>query len=181
MSKIVGKVMHYKDMVMFGHYERSWLLKHVDNERPPFEVVNLDDITISQLKWWTKSIVMAKEGTKIPNPFSYTPRTFLSMFPDASGGLNGALAGAGSCFMTSAEQPWVYLPWPELVRLNKPNAHNDRFAFKTSTLEAFAALLGVVSEPDLVRNKTLLVYTDNIGFYYSYSNGHCFDVLSTNY
>ena len=172
MSKIVGKGTHYKNMVMFGHYERSWLLKCIDNERPPFEIINLDETTVSQLKWWIKSIIMAKTGTKIPNPFSYTPRCYLTMYPDASGGLNGALAGAGSCFWTSTEQPWVYFPWPELIRHNKPNSLNDRFAFKMSSLEAFAALMGLVSEPDLVRNKRLIIFTDNSGFYYSFANGH---------
>lgn len=172
LSKIVGKITHYKDMVMFGHYERSWLLKLTDNERPPFEVVRFDETSTRQLKWWIKSIIMAKVGTRIPNPFSYTPRVFLEMFPDASGGLNGALAGAGSCFLTSSQQPWVYLRWPDLIRFNRPNTFNVKFAHKMSTLEAFAALLGVVSEPDLVRNKRLVINTDNSGFYYSYLNGH---------
>lgn len=172
LSRIVGKITHYKDMVMFGQYERSWLLKLTDNDRPPFEVVNFDDISINQLNWWIKSIIMARSGTKIPNPILYTPRVFLEMFPDASGGLNGTLAGAGSCFLTSSKQPWVYMPWPDMIRLNKPNTYQVKFAHKMSTLEAFAALMGVVSEPDLVRNKRLVINTDNSGFYYSFLNGH---------
>ena len=172
LSKIVGKITHYKDMVMFEHYERSWLLKLIDNERPPFEVINLDDTTISQMRWWTKAIVIAKEGSKIPNPYTYTPRIFLEMFPDASGGLNGPLAGAGSCFLTSSCQPWVYLNWPPMIRFNTPNSYQVTFAHKMSTLEAFAALMGLVSEPDLIRNKSVVINTDNNGFRYAFLNGH---------
>ena len=124
---------------------------------PPFEVINLDDTTISQMRWWTKAIVIAKEGSKIPNPYTYTPRIFLEMFPDASGGLNGPLAGAGSCFLTSSCQPWVYLNWPPMIRFNTPNSYQVTFAHKMSTLEAFAALMGLVSEPDLIRNKSSII------------------------
>ena len=94
------------------------------------------------------------------------------MYPDAAGGLGPTRSGAGSCFLTSSDRPWIYLAWPTNIHKNKPNAAGIRFAHKTSTLEAAAALLGLCSEPDLVRNKRLVIFSDNDGFVKSYAKGH---------
>ena len=86
LSTIVGKLNHYKEMAKFGKWERSFLLALSDTERPPFETVHLNDLAKDQLRWWFCSIVIAKSGSLIPDPRSFTPRVFLSLFPDASGG-----------------------------------------------------------------------------------------------
>ena len=94
------------------------------------------------------------------------------MFHDASGG-NGAIgSGMGSWFRTSREQPWVQLEWPPLVRDGLRNSYGVTFSSKLTTLEGFAALVGLVSEPDLVRGKSVVIFTDNIGLCYAFSKGH---------
>ena len=173
MESVVGKITHYMVLIPFGKWERSWLLSLLEpGSRDPSGMVALTSLAKEQVKWWIRSVHLAEEGNRIPDPRRFSPRVFLSMFPDAAGGLGDKKLGAGSWFMTSNQQPWVYLPWPALVRDNEVNSAGVRFASKLSTLEAFAALMGLVSEPDLVRNKRVIIFSDNSGFVFSFLNGN---------
>ena len=171
-ATITGKLTHYQNMVLLGKWERTFILRYLDYNRPPYETVSLDKLALDQLRWWIKSINLAKNGSRIPDPRTYTPRVYLTLCSDASGGLSGALNGIGSCFMTGNKQPWCYMNWTANVRNNLPNRFNVKFAFKLSTLEAFAATMGLISEPDLIRGKRVVIETDNSGFVYAYANGN---------
>ena len=81
-------------------------------------------------------------------------------------------AGAGSFFLTSSQQPWIFLNWPAHIAFNGTNDDGVNFTRKMSTLEAFAAFLGFVSDPDLVRGKKVVIFTDNAGFFFAFLNGH---------
>ena len=173
LATLVGKLNHYKEMSVFGKWERSFILALSDTERPPFETVVLNDLAKDQLKWWFKTINMAKTGTSIPDPRIFTPRVFLSLFPDATGGGHGNNpSGAGSFFLTSYNQPWIFVNWPPHIAFDGSNDKGVKFARKMSTLEAYAAFIGLISEPDLVRGKRVAIFTDNAGFFYAFLNGH---------
>ena len=173
LATLIGKLNHYNQMCRFGKWERSFILNIMDQNKPPYESTPLGIIAQEQVNWWIRSINIARIGSQIPDPRSFTPRIYLRLYPDAAGGNNSNKnAGAGSCFLTSSNQPWTYINWPTIVLKNQPNSRGVRFAHKLSTLEAFAALVGFCSEPDLVRNKVVVIFTDNIGFCYSYENGH---------
>ena len=171
-ERICGKINHYHLMAKFGKFERSWILELTEGGTSRPEMIRITKLAREQAQWWIKSINLAKVGTRITDPRTFVPRTFLSMFPDASGGLGPSRSGAGSCFLTSRERPWIYLPWPANIHKNKPNSAGECFAHKTSTLEAAAALLGLCSEPDLIRNKRVVIFCDNNGFVMSYAKGH---------
>ena len=171
-ERICGKINHYHLMAKYGKFERSWLLELTEGGASRPEMVKITKLAREQAGWWIKSINLCKQGTRIRDPRAFTPRTFLAMYPDAAGGLGPTRSGAGSCFLTSSDRPWIYLAWPTNIHKNKPNAAGIRFAHKTSTLEAAAALLGLCSEPDLVRNKRLVIFSDNDGFVKSYAKGH---------
>ena len=168
---MIGKITHYMPLVKFGKFERSFLLRYVDNERPPWELVHFDHEARKQCEWWIRSIGMTKQGVKIPDPRTYWPRVYVELCPDASGGEGSKLAGAGSCFMTASNQPWVNITWPAWLIKGESNSLGIRFSRKLSTLEAIAGLLGFTSEPDLVRNKHVVIRTDNVGFVYAFDNG----------
>ena len=171
LSSLIGKITHYMPLVKFGKFERSFMLKYVDTERPPWERIHLDEEARNQSGWWIRSMGMAKQGVRIPDPGLFKPRVYVELCPDASGGGGSSLSGAGSCFMTSSNQPWLYLNWPKWLIMGKTNSLGIRFSRKLSTLEAVAGLLGFTSEPDLVRNKHVVIRTDNIGFVYAFENG----------
>ena len=172
LERTSGKLNHYCCVIEFGRWERSWILglqRETDN---PLEVVRVGGIAMEQVEWWIRSIQLAKFGSKIPDPRGFFPRVFLAMYPDASGGNGAEGSGMGSWFMTDKEQPWVQLEWPSLVREGTKSSLGVSFSAKMTTLEGYAALAGLVSEPDLVRNKNLVIFTDNIGLCYAYAKGH---------
>ena len=170
-ERICGKINHYKCLVKFGKWERSWILAPLAREGA-LEDIMLGAIAKEQIKWWIASIQLAKVGSAIPDPRGVTPRVTLEMYPDAAGMTEGEGAGLGSWFMTSKQQPWIQMAWPELAGGGTTNSRGVSFSSKLTTLEALAALVGFVSEPDLVRNKSVLIKTDNIGFMYAYDKGH---------
>ena len=101
MESIVGKINHYRLICPFGRWERSWLLGLIAQEnRNPLTKLNISGLALDQLSWWIRSIQLAKEGSRIPDPRGIFPKVCLLMFPDASGGMGQKEAGVGSWFMT---------------------------------------------------------------------------------
>ena len=173
MESVVGKINHYRLICPFGRWERSWLLGLIAQEnRNPLTKLNISGLALDQLSWWIRSIQLAKEGSRIPDPRGIFPKVCLLMFPDASGGMGQKEAGVGSWFMTKNKQPWIQIPWPDCIRENQRNTLGVTFGNKLTTLEGVAALAGFLSEPDLVRNKAVTILTDNIGLVYAFEKGH---------
>ena len=172
LERINGKLTHYCPLVKFGKWERSWILGLQRESGDPLDVVPVSGLAQQQVKWWIRSIQLAKIGSEIQDPRGFSPRIFLAMYPDAAGGNGGEGSGMGSWFMTTKEQPWIQMAWSPLVRDGTKNSLGVSFSSKLTTLEGYAALVGLVSEPDLVRGKTVVVYTDNAGLCYAYAKGH---------
>ena len=173
LESLIGKITHYMVLVPFGKWERSWLLESINSPRSDAsKFISLEGIALEQLRWWIGSIHLARVGDKIPDPRRFVPRVYLAMFPDAAGGSEDRRAGCGSWFQTSEQNPWIYMAWPKLVQTNMAGSAGVTFGKKLTTLEGFAALVGLVSEPDLVRNKRLIIFTDNAGLFFAYASGH---------
>ena len=173
LESVVGKINHYSQIIQYGKWERSWLLGLITQERRnPLTKINIFGLALDQLSWWIRSIQLAKEGSRIPDPRDMLPKVCLLMYPDAAGGNGQKEAGIGSWFMTSNKQPWIQIQWPDCIRENRKNSLGVTFASKMTTLEAAAALAGLLSEPDLIRNKAVTILTDNIGLVYAFQKGH---------
>ena len=173
LESLAGKLTHYHMIVPpFGKFERSWILSTLTDAANGAFSVRPSSLARDQASWWIRAINVAKTGVRIPDPRRFPPRAYLLMCPDASGGDGAERDGMGSCFMTSNNRNWTYMAWPALIRDNSPNSRGVRFAKKMSCLEAFAALAGLCSEPDLVRNKNVTIRSDNEGFVISYGKGH---------
>ena len=169
-ESLAGKITHYCRVVPFGKWERSWILNALTTNRG--KRFRVEGVLLEQINWWIASIQMARVGSRIPDPRVFTPRIYLSQFPDASGGKCSDKAGLGSWFQTEVNQAWIQMPWPELIRDDKPSSLGVKFANKLTTLEAAAALMGMCSEPDLIRNKRLIIFSDNSGFVFAFAKGH---------
>ena len=169
-ESLVGKLTHYCRVVPFGKWERSWVLNALIEQQGP--TIQMNETLLEQVNWWIASMHLAKVGSRIPDPRIFSQRVYIGLYPDASGGNGPVEAGMGSWFHVGGMQPWIQVPWPPLIRENKTNSMGVRFASKLSTLEAAAALMGVCSEPDLIRNKKLVIFSDNSGFVFAFLKGH---------
>ena len=88
------------------------------------------------------------------------------IYTDAAGGAEGKIKNGIGGY--SPPSNWFYMPWPVRVQFNIPTSLGVRFASKLSALEGFAALVGLVSMPNEVRNCEVRLLCDNAGFVYSY-------------
>ena len=172
-QSLCGKLNHYAVLTKFGKWERSWILGLlIEGGSNPSKMLIISGLVKQQLEWWIRAVELAKIGTKIPDPRTFTPRVYVEMFPDAAGGLGPVESGLGSWFPTGNSHPWIQVPWPELIQTNGRNSLGTNFARKLTTLEGAAALMGLVSEPDLIRNKNVVIFTDNAGLTFAYEKGH---------
>ena len=64
------------------------------------------------------------------------------------------------------------MPWSTLVRENRENILGVKFGHKLSCLEGFGGLLGLVTIPDIARNKEVDIRIDNSGFVGIYRKRH---------
>ena len=61
---------------------------------------------------------------------------------------------------------WSCLGHSELIKENGRTVSGDRMGLKITFLEACAALLGISSMANLLANKPIVIYCDNIGMVY---------------
>jgi len=64
------------------------------------------------------------------------------------------------------------VPWPKIIQENRQNSLGVRFSHKLCTLEGYAALLGLVTVPDIARNNEIELMVDNSGFIGVYNKRH---------
>ena len=164
--KLVGRLQHYHKLVPGGKQERMWLTTLGDSLGLPSRVVEPCSVTVSQARWWAINIPSSLEWSSIPDPRKFFPSRYVSLFPDAAGGSDTDIKlGFGGCIWLEEEPlPWCYLAWSELIRTNRKNRDGVAFARKLSTLEAVAALGLLASEPALLKNKAIRIFSDNQGF-----------------
>ena len=92
------------------------------------------------------------------------------VYSDAAGGNAAKLRNGAGSFCPPAS--WCYMPWPALIRENRENSLGTKFANKMCCLEGVAALLGLVTIPDLARNKEVIILCDNSAFVSTYKKKH---------
>ena len=84
------------------------------------------------------------------------------VFTDAAGGNAAKIRNGAGGFIPPRD--WCYMPWTPLIRENRPNTLGTKFASKMCCLEGLAALIGLVTVPDLVRNREVNILCDNAAF-----------------
>ena len=74
----------------------------------------------------------------------------IHVYTDAAGGDPTKIKNGIGSF--TPPEDWCYVPWPEIIRVNRSNSDGVKFAHKLCSLEGFAAVCGLASIPDLARN-----------------------------
>ena len=174
--KLAGRLNHYFPLIPGGRWERFWVGRLGDGEVHRARMMRPCSLARSQAAWWIANLQLGLGWNRIPELERRSPHNFVGLYPDAAGGSDmKPHLGLGGCIMEGAEIPWVYLPWPLLVRENRSNEDGEKFASKLSVLEAVAALALMSSEPALLKGRAVRIFTDNKGFYYSYNKGYSSD------
>ena len=94
----------------------------------------------------------------------------IKVYTDSAGGDAGRIKNGIGGFCPPSN--WFYMPWPELIRSNRPNSDGIQFAHKMCSLEGIAALVGLAGIPDLAINKEVHILCDNSAFVAVYRKKH---------
>ena len=170
MMTLNGKLNHYMFLVPGGTWQRGFLLPLQDSRESPSKEFLVTDCARKQAAWWITNLNAARKESKILDPRAHFRMNPVHIFTDAAGGdISKIKNGAGGFCPPSS---WFYMPWPKLVRENRENSLGVKFGHKLCSLEGFAALLGLATNPDEVRNNEATIFCDNAGFVGVYSKRH---------
>ena len=166
MLSFMGKLNHYQFLVPGGQWQRGFLLPLQDSRLPPIYMWEVSDLAREQAAWWMVNMRAAAVASSIRDLRPMEQMKVKKIYTDAAGGAEGKIKNGIGGY--SPPSNWFYMPWPVRVRFNIPTSLGVRFASKLSALEGFAALVGLVSMPNEVRNCEVRLLCDNAGFVYSY-------------
>ena len=182
LQSLTGKIGFYWPL-FDGLYERTFFLEAVEAKAPKNSKVQVTDNMVSQAKWWIRNITAAMENNlALPDPRGWFPAASVSIFPDASGGLNQPGSGLGAV-VWEKQQIYVAHFWPPCIRLNQLISIGDgfeptRLAYHTMFLESVAALCGLLAAPELVRGRAVVLHVDNSGVVSGFVKGHSTESLA---
>ena len=165
-----GKLNHYMHLVPGGPWQRGFLLKLGDCTKPKGKMIEVGKPAKEQAAWWIPNIQTACHESQILDPRSLESMNPINIYTDAAGGNSSKVKNGIGGFIPPHN--WCYMPWPSLIRDNRMNSLGVKFANKLTSLEGFAALLGFIAVPDLVRNRDVRIYCDNSGFVAVYRKKH---------
>ncbi len=124
------------------------------------------------LHFWRQAIFSATQGLPLSFPPQGPPFTALVFYSDAAGGVFPMYErlphmyptrGAASIGGQSPVDAWFhsFLSWPPSLLSSTLSSALHAFGHKSSTLEAIALCLPLLTIPNLCRNRHICFYTDN--------------------
>ena len=149
-------------LVPGGPWQRGFLLASQESDGGHGLEITVTDLAREQASWWIANIRAAAEHAPITDPRPMESMLTRKVFTDTAGGSSSSIKNGVGGFCPPFN--WFYFPWPPLIRENRGNIYGVRFAHKLSCLEGFGVLLGLVTIPDVARNRGLEIRTDNAGF-----------------
>ena len=165
-----GKLNHYMWLVPHGPWQRGFLLRLQISSKPPTYKVKVSALAKEQASWWSVNLRAATKESTIMDPREMGSMDPVMVFTDAAGGNAAKLRNGAGSFCPPND--WCYMPWTPLIRENRPNTLGTKFANKMCCLEGLAALIGLVTIPDLARNREVNIFCDNAAFVACYKKKH---------
>ena len=138
--------------------------------KPPTQKIEVTALAREQAVWWSTNLKAASLESIILDPRQMGSMSPVLVYSDAAGGNAAKLRNGAGSFCPPAS--WCYMPWPALIRENRENSLGTKFANKMCCLEGVAALLGLVTIPNLARNKEVIILCDNSAFVSTYKKKH---------
>ena len=178
-QSFIGRITHCSRLFRHSKWERAFILSYSVSEQ---RHVKIGRDAISQVHWWMRSIQAYRTGTTIPHMrefFSWQDTVYI--YTDAAGGGSGDVArGMGGCIWTdhATPTPFFVLPWPVNIRLDWRNKYGIRMGKKLTLLESTAVTTAVACFGDRLKNRDVVVMTDNIGVVWSHVKGTSRDLYT---
>ena len=169
-----GKITHYHSILGdCGKYERSFLIQSsmpLDDKTIPIQVTaNMR----SQADYWIRTLAWAQDWSPIPDPRPRSPASSFHAFPDAAGGSQyHSLNGYGAVFLGPQLVVYTCSAWPPAIQFNHTLSCQLRAGNKLMFLESVAALAALITAAPYIRNRGLIIHTDNKALTYAWASGH---------
>ena len=178
-QSFMGRVQHCARLFPHSKWERSFLLSYTSHDG---RYVKIGREAISQVLWWLRTVSAYSLGSPIPHLKHFFPwHSAVFIYTDAAGGCSGDLRrGMGGCVWSGLSGPRKYfaLPWPKNIRLDWRNSYGVRMGKKLTMLESTAVTTAIACFGHLLKNKAVVVMTDNIGVVWSHKKGSSRDLYT---
>ena len=171
-KSLSGKITHYAS-VFEGKFERGFVLRAAAPDLVKSTLVEVDDNLVSQCKWWIRKIYAASVPCIIPDPRPLQRSYQIHCYSDAAGGgcEDYSRGFGGVVYKEDGSSTFIYHWWEGAIQSSKRTVTGDRVDRKLSFLEGIAALATLICDPPAVSNRSVVLFTDNIGLYYAYKSG----------
>ena len=170
LEQLAGRINHYGVLVNGGTWERSFLIHIHREDKPKSWRVEVTPQARLQAEWWLRSLPAAVEMSEIRDLAIGTKHhADLNIYPDAAGGSKDSPGNGAGAVIWETGQHYAKA-WPDNIQQGKRTGLGVTLDHKLTTLEGVAALFGLVMDPNLVKMKTVTVWTDNAGLVWAVRN-----------
>ena len=101
------------------------------------------------------------------------------MYPDAAGGGSHVFRKGVGAVLDVWPPKYMHVMYPDNICHDRKNSLGVRLVQKLSFLESIAALVGILIDPDAIRNRLVRIFSDNRGIIieYKYMLRHCASLM----
>ena len=176
MKQVTGRIVYVAPMMPEGRFWLSEILTLANIDKDLRLVVDIDQETRVQLRWWQVALRVMRVGRKIPRHLGPREAGVLALVCDTDA------AGGGLCYDEKwkgvgavLQGAWAVLWWPTLIRSEAQCEQCGSFwKRKMSFLEVMGWTLTLACFPDIVANREVTTRIDNQGSVTMWQRGYLF-------
>ena len=186
-QKLHGKPSDFAQMSEFMKgfcFQLSKLLGSFENCQSTRRLV--PKFLVEDLHIWKKCVLAAKNGMPISAPPLGPPVTAVKFNSDAAGAAyrwtdgiceNLTLPGDRGVASIGFDNEKLFfaggVKWGDALMTKLRDSRGHLWGSKSSALECIGLLIPFVTRPDLIRNKYVILYVDNISLIYAWEKKYC--------
>jgi hypothetical protein len=174
-QKLAGRLNHFAQMAPFMHiYKRTmnqFLAAFAEDEEI---LLPVPDQFVADLAIWEAVVADSASWLPIPVEVSNPPYGSIEFVSDAAGGSGTEeWVGVASIGLRTDKSFWFLCrgSWPQSVFTYR-DEKGAALSQKMTTLELIGLLLPILTVPDVVRNRDIVLGVDNLGVVFAWENGY---------
>lgn len=186
-QKLHGKLSDFAQMCEFMkgfRFQLTKLLGSFENCEKTRRLV--PNFLIEDLHIWKKCVLSAKNGLPIAFPPLGPPVTAVKFISDAAGAAyrwtdgiceNLTISGDRGVASVGFDKEKLFfvggIKWGNSLMTKQRDSRNRLWGSKSGALECIGLLIPFVTRPDLLKNKYVILYVDNISLIYAWEKKYC--------